>query len=281
MESIKSITDSHLSFYRTLHQFERYGEFHTVDEFRKYCDWAVANNVKVYVLGNGSNTLFIKDKVQSLVLKNKIHKSMRLLSEDTFEISSSVLVMDVIKYCYKNSLESFYYLASVPATIGGALAMNAGRGRKYQLTIYDFVESVTFFDFQSNCIKTLGKGEIVKGYRETMFTGIHSYLILSAIFKFKRVEFKDNPIAERLNWSKKYQDYSAPNCGSVFKQAEPCILKLLKGLSLGKASFSSKTYNWILNRSSSSNSILRIIKTAKLLHKLLGKKAVLEVITVD
>lgn len=281
MNNIKSITDNNLSFYRTLHHFERYGEFHTLDEFREYCNWATDNKIQVYVLGNGSNTLFARNKIKTLILKNKLHKSIKALSENKFEISSSVLVLDVLKYCYDNSLESFYYLSSVPATIGGALAMNAGRGRKYGCSIYDFVESVTFFDFESNSIKTFGKEEIVKDYRETIFTGIYSHLILSAIFKFNQVKIEGNPILERCKWSKEFQDYSAPNCGSVFKESEPRILKLLKGLSIGKASFSGKTNNWILNKSSSSVPIVVLITIARLLHFVMGKKASPEVIIVD
>lgn len=279
MESIKSITDSNLSFYRTLHNFERYGEFYTLDEFREYCNWAIANNTKVYILGNGSNTLFVRNKIKSLVLKNKLPKHMQPLAENKLEVPSSALLIDILKYCYDNSFESFYYLASVPATVGGALAMNAGRGKSS--TIYNFVESVTFFDFENNCIKTLGKKEIVIAYRETIFTGIHSCLILSAIFKFERVQLDGNSIVERCKWSKEFQDHSAPNCGSVFKKAEFRLLNRLKGLSIGKASFSNKTSNWILNRSGSSTPILILITIAKLLHSLVGKKASLEVITVD
>ncbi|MFE1744300.1 hypothetical protein [Coleofasciculus sp. H7-2] len=159
--------------------------------------------------------------------------------------------------------------------------MNAGRGRQHQSTIYDFVESVTFFDFESNTIKTFGIEKIVKGYRETIFTGIHSCLILSAIFKFNQATFDNNPITERCKWSKKFQDNSAPNCGSVFKLADHRILNRLRGLQIGGASFSSKTYNWILNKSIDSKSILILIKIAKFLHIINGKKAELELIVVD
>ncbi|MEP0796343.1 FAD-binding protein [Trichocoleus sp. DQ-A3] len=281
MENIKSITDSNLSFYRSLHYFEKYAEFHTLEEFYEYCNWAKSNHVKIYILGNGSNTLFAKKKIKSLILKNQMNKHLQPLPDNRLEVCSSVFLIDVLKYCYENSFDSFYYLASVPATIGGALAMNAGRGRQHQCTIYDFVESVTFFDFESNTIKTLGRENIVKGYRETVFTGIHSCLILSAIFKFNQVTIEQNPIAERCKWSKKFQDNSAPNCGSVFKLADHRILNRLKGFKIGKTSFSSKTYNWILNKSVDSKSILILIKIAKFLHLINGKKAELELITVD
>ena len=279
--SIKSLEDNNLSFYRTSHYFERYGEFFTVEQFCEYCNWAKDKKIKIYILGNGSNTLFINKKIKSLILKNKLCKEIKPLSNNRIQVTSSVLVLDLLKYCHKNYLDSFYYLASVPATIGGALAMNAGRGKQHQLTIYDFVESVTFFDFESNSVKTLKKEQIVKGYRNTIFTGIHSRLILSATLKFTPTEFKKNPIVDRCKWSKNNQDYSAPNCGSVFRDSDSRILKKLRGLKIGKSSLSLKTNNWILNKSDSSFCIIIIIKIIFFIHYLLGKKAELEIITVD
>ncbi|MBE9046303.1 FAD-binding protein [Pleurocapsales cyanobacterium LEGE 10410] len=281
MEKIKSFAANNLSFYRTTHHFERYSEFHSIEEFGEYCNWAKANNVKLYILGNGSNTLFVKKNITTLILKNSIPKSIVPLSESKVEVSSSTLAMDVLKYCYDNCLSSFYFLASVPATIGGALAMNAGKGKKHSITIYDFVESVTFFDFENNSLKTLVKEEIVKGYRETIFTGIHSRLILSAIFKFDQIYFDKNPIATRLKWSKEFQDYSRPNCGSVFKEGHLGISQKLSWLKIGKTNFSFKTQNWLLNKSSSHVPIVILINIVKILHILSQRKAILEVISVE
>ena len=278
---IKSIDTDSLSFYRTHHWFERYGEFFTLEEFVQYYGWAKENRVDIYILGNGSNTLFKSSKVRSLILKNKLAESIKLLEPGKLEISSSTLAIDVLKYCYSESLESFYYLASVPATVGGALAMNAGRGRQQAMSIYDFVESVTFFDFEENRLETLSPDRIVKGYRQTIFTGIQSKLILSAVFKFNTISLSQNPVSERRKWSKEFQDYSSPNCGSVFKLADYRILRRLQGLSVGKSSFSKKTTNWIVNRSQSSSSIRVLIAIAKTLHFLLRKESELEVIVVE
>jgi UDP-N-acetylmuramate dehydrogenase len=280
-DEIKSVVDQNLSFYRTNHYFKLYGEFNTVEKFCEYCDWATANQIKIYVLGNGSNTLFVSREIKTLILKNQLDKYIKQLSENRFEVSSSVAVLDLLKRCYKDSLDSFYYLASVPATIGGALAMNAGRGREHQLSIYDFIESVTFFDFEKHCLTSLGKAEIVKGYRETIFTGIHSRLILSAVFRFEPIDLSSNPISDRLKWTKAIQDNSAPNCGSVFKASDYQIMSQVKGLKLGKSQFSSKTHNWILNKSDSSFSILILIFIVRLLHFLKVKKLELELILVD
>lgn len=281
MENIKSITENALSFYRTTHHFEKYAEFYTLEQFREYCDWAKANNTKVYILGNGSNTLFSRKNVKTLILKNKLEKQIDMLPDGKVKVSSSTMIIDILKYCFENSLDSFYYLASVPATIGGALAMNAGRGKHHQLTIYDFVETVDFFDFENNSIRTLSGKEIVKGYRETIFTGIQSCLILGAVFKFHRADLKINPIAERCRWSKKNQDHSAPNCGSVFKESDAELLEKLRGFRIGKSSFSKKTNNWILNKSESPLPLILLITIAKFMHSWKRKTAKLEVILVD
>lgn len=278
MVKVDTLTSNSISHYRTENCFKRYGEVHNIDEFQEYCHWAQANHVDLYIVGNGSNTLFATKTVNSLVLKNSIGKYIKPLPELRLEVSSSVTISELLRYCYKNSLDTFYYLASVPATIGGALAMNAGRGKSYGATVYDFVESVTFFE--NGYLKTLTNAEIKRSYRETIFTGIHSRFILSAVFKFEQKEFESDPILERREWAKEQQDNVRPNCGSVFKSAYYPILNRLQGLRVGKASYSSKTYNWILNKSSNSTSIMLLITIAKLLHSIVGRRAVLELIVV-
>ena len=279
MGAIKRLTTNKLSFYRTSHVFQRYGEFSNVDEFLEYHKWAKENNANFYIVGNGSNTLFIRKKIKTLILRNNLEKYIKPLDKTRVEVSSSVFILDLLKYCYENSLDSFYYLASVPATVGGALAMNAGRGKEHNATIYDFVESITFID--NGKVRTLKADEIKRTYRETMFTGKNNFLIVSSIFKFSSKEFEENPISSRRAWSKEYQDYTAPNCGSVFKISHTKILGTLKGLRIQEAQFSSKTYNWILNNSDNSKPIVLLIRIAQFLHLLGFKKSALEIIEVD
>jgi len=281
MIKIASLKSKNLSFYRTTHNFKKYGEVSTIDQFCEYYEWAKTNKTKIFLLGNGSNTLFVKKEVRTLVLKNNLPKETKILSKSQLEVSSSVLVIDILRYCYENALDSFYYLASVPATIGGALAMNAGLGKRDKLSIYDFVESVTFFDAADKSLKTLNKKEIVQGYRKTIFTGLTSKFILSARFEFSPKKMDGNPISDRRKWSKEFQDYSAYNCGSVFQESNYKIICKLKGLRIGNSSFSAKTPNWILNKSSSSMPILWLIKIAEVLHFLTFKKLIVELIKVE
>ncbi|MBH8551088.1 FAD-binding protein [Nostocaceae cyanobacterium CENA357] len=276
---VYSLTSNKFSHFRTLHNFKQVAEINNVDDLQYYCSWAKENKSSIYILGNGSNTLFVRKNIKSLILKNKLPKYINPLSTTRLEVSSSVLIVEVLKYCYQNSLNSFYYLASVPATIGGALAMNAGRGKQYECTIYDFIEKITYFE--DGYIKTLQNNQILRSYRQTIFTGKHSKLILSAVFKFEKINFDENPLTTRQTWAKEHQDNTAPNCGTVFKFANSKILESLKGVSIGKAMFSTKTSNWILNKSQSPYFIIFLINLAKILHLISFQKIAVELITID
>jgi UDP-N-acetylmuramate dehydrogenase len=274
-----SLDSNQLSTFRTQHRFERYGEFHSAEEFAAYCRWADSAGAKIYILGNGSNTLFTRDTVRSLVLKNALPRTLTPLGDGRLEASSTVPLHEILNWCYQNGLDSFYYLASVPATLGGALAMNAGRGKTFGCTIYDFVESVTYFE--DGEIKTLRNDHIPRAYRQTMFTGMTRRLILGAVLRFAPGTLEGNPLVERRQWAKEHQDNTFPNGGTVFKCACYPIMDRLRGLRIGEAQFSAKTSNWLLNRSKSSKPILTLIRVATVLHALTLRKIALELIEVD
>lgn len=281
-DRIISLQTDSLSKYKTFHQFEYYGEIRSTDDYIYFLEWAKKNNKDIYILGNGSNTLFTRKKVKSLILKNRLPKKINCISqeENLFEVTSNVLMGEILNYCHKESLDSFYFLASVPATIGGALAMNAGEAKINNRTIYDYVESVTFLD-SYGIFQTINRSEMELDFRKTMFTGRNDKLIVSAIFRFPKKSFNNNnPIKERIEWAKIHQDNVNPNCGSVFNESNYRIMGWLKGVKIAKTQYSKKTFNWINNNSKSPLPILSLISIAKILHIIFGKICNIEVIRV-
>lgn len=268
-----------LSHYRTKHHFAHYAEFASVDEYKKMLAYARERRLPVFILGNGSNTLFNRATVKSVVLKNRMPREVRDLGDERYYVSASEQVSAVLKHCRTNSLDSFYYLASVPAMVGGALAMNAGRGREHNVSIFDFVESIDYLD--GDRLVTLPRAQVELDYRSTIFTGVQTRLILGATFRFPKVTLESDPIVDRVLWSKDKQDLVGGNCGSVFKQYHTPTLSRLRGLKLGGASFSAKTVNWINNTGESPKPIRTLIRIAKLAHFMLGKCASVELIQVD
>jgi UDP-N-acetylmuramate dehydrogenase len=269
-----------ISLYRTEHVILHYREICSETDALQLLSESAKGNQPIYILGNGSNTFFANRKIRSTILKNKLPRSIEHVGDDTFYISSSTLVSEVLKYCHKNQRESFYYLASVPAEIGGALAMNAGQGLAYGATsIMDFVDKVRFI--RDGDIIEKSPDQLSVSYRNTIFTGQTDMFILGAYFRFVTVpEFVENPIKQRIEWAKKHQDLSKPNCGTVFKTAQPKILNRFRGLSMFGATYSRKTGNWIINESKNPLGIKLLISIVILAHRLFFQKCETEIIRV-
>ena len=279
MVEIRQLDSDRLSTFRTRHQFAHYAEFTTVDEYLELRHWAAEHDLPIFILGNGSNTLFTRRRIRTLVLRNRLDRWMNVLDDRRVEVSSSLPITTILKHCETHSLDSCYYLASVPATVGGALAMNAGRGRQFNMTIYDFVETITYLDGEQ--LVTLKGEEVQRDYRQTMFTGVQEKLIVSCVLKFTPVDEIQDYIRQRVEWSHREQDHSAPNCGSVFSECHFGILRRLKGFRLDGARYSPKTNNWLLNNSPHSRYLVWLVRLAQLLHQLLRKKCKVELIEVD
>ena len=143
------------------------------------------------------------------------------------------------------------------------------------MTVYDFIESVTYWE--DGRIVTAKSAQIDREYRRTLFSGPCSRLILEAVFRFSPSQVEGNPISERLRWSHTQQDWSSPNCGSVFREYFQPIARLLMGWKFGKARYSEKTENWLLNESPNPLCLRFLIKAAMFLHRICGKRAKLEI----
>ena len=284
MVELKQLDTDRLSTFRTHHRFQRFAEFTTVDQFLEYRRFAKENNLPLFILANGSNTLFTRKNVKTLVLRNKLEPWMKDLGEGRVEASSSLPVMKILKHCEKFGLDSFYFLASVPATVGGALAMNAGGGTGP--TVLDYAESVTYIDGDE--VKTVPAESLERSHRRTQFTGVQNALIVSAVFKFPQRDLEESEIRKRIKWCHDHQDLSAPNCGSAFRVYHGPILHRFRrippggiGYPLFHAQFSRKVNNWIICKHKHSWPIVVLIRTVQLVHRLFGKRAEPEFIEVD
>lgn len=279
----KNYKTSSLSFYRTTNTLSDYFEADGLDDIRYAWDFAQASQRRFYVLGNGSNTILSQANIESVVVKNRRLEGWSHLGGHRYYIGSGALVGKWLRASFKVGLDAPYYLASVPAQIGGALAMNAGRGEANGKTIYDFVEAVEFVDLDSGKHYNEAPRDVVLGHRKTIFTGFPSrYYILGAYLKQVRESFNgSDPIREHLVWARETQDHSGPNCGTVFCRSRGSAMKYLRGMRFGDAQFSKICSNWIINRDPDPNSLMKLIRRASLVSYLLMKKPQVEHIIVD
>lgn len=234
-----------------------------------------------YLLGGGSNLLIHDQKVfNHVVCMKNMQQAIQSMGAGRYKVSASVPLQKLIRTIHEDGYGGIEYLFSVPGLVGGAVVMNAGRGRDYCKSISDYVESVTVLEQGKR--KSLSKEECCFAYRNSVFKG-SEMVILSVVFCFEKGEKADLDAAcrQRTELVKKVQDTSAPNFGSVFSQCDLDIMKRLCEEAADSESlvrYSSKTVNWMLNKGGDFEAAMDCILKAEQLHQMEGKECTREVI---
>ena len=240
-----------------------------VEELKSLIQALNSQSRKFYIVSAGSNIVF-KERVNTpLICLMGMEHFIEYNSDGSVDVSGSVRIQQLLSSLKKNDMGGIEYLASVPTSVGGAVYMNAGRGRKYNKSISDYIESVTYLDVESGQERVWNTSDGFS-YRHSPFQDNHG-IIISARFKFKRQDGAETArlIKERLQHSNKYLSPDKPSCGSVFCKANPIIMRLLRGLKRGGAKYSSKTPNWISNvNNATASDIIWLVNVAVKLHKL-------------
>lgn len=208
-------------------------------------------NKKLFILGNGTNTLCPDEGYHGLVIKTtKLNKIEILEENDAFSLvkcECGTSLFDLNDFLANNSLSGFEFSYGIPATVGGALIMNSGA---FGNCVGNFVESVEIF--KNSEITTVYKNQISFDYRKS---SLKDCVVLNATFKFNKgnkvdILKKQKFILDKRN---KLQPLNYPSAGSIFlKENGISPSKIidnlgLKGTKIGGAEISCKHAGFIIN----------------------------------
>lgn len=235
------------------------------------------------LLGGGSN-LLINDQREFLnviCLRCFLKESLEIKGERV-TVGAGVRLQNFISKINANGLGGIEYLFSVPGLVGGAIYMNAGRGRGANKQISDYLVSVDVLE--NGCVQTYLKDECGFAYRTSIFQ-TKQCIILKAVFSFDKIDPEEGKRLqkERIETCRKFQDNEYPNAGTTFCQADSRVMGLMKKCSSSKKKegihFSSRTSNWLQNRGNGTYQMaIKKIRQVELLHKFVGKECKLEYI---
>ena len=231
------------------------------------------------LLAAGSNYILPAQIKRPVVSLMSLDERLELLADGRVCVGCSVRVQKLIKFLQENGLGGIEYLYSVPASVGGLVYMNGGRGRKYNMAISDYLESVEYLDLADLSVKTYQARREDFSYRHSPFQEMR-VILLTCYFKFKEQapDVTDSLVKKRLEISKQFLSADKPSCGSVFCKGNPVVYRLLRGMRAGGAMFSKKTPNWISNVDNATyEDICKLIKRAKFIHKLFLSRCETEV----
>ena len=84
-------------------------------------------NLKIYILGAGSNTLFRDNGVKGAVINLRKIFYVKLVEKDIIEVGAATLDRKSrANFAKDNNLGNLEFLSCIPGSIGGAVIMNSG-----------------------------------------------------------------------------------------------------------------------------------------------------------
>lgn len=235
---------------------------YNIEDLIKLLKYLKENNVKYFILGNGSNVILSDNKFDGVIIKLDYLNEVKIKGLEVY-VEAGVMINSFSLEMINNNLKGLEWATGIPGTIGGGIVGNAGA---YNACIFDYIKEITFLD-EFFYVKTLTKDEIDYGYRYSMFKNSKN-IILSCVLELKEgtKEGSIELVKDRLKRRMESQPLEYPSAGSVFRNPEDIpagkIIEDLgfKGKNIGGAYVSEKHANFIINKKNATSSdIIKLI----------------------
>ncbi len=183
------------------------------------------------MLGWGANQLFPENANDFFYIKIQFDfdkKDFQMSKQKTY-FPASVSLNDLISLAMKNEIKGWEAMTGIPASLGGAIFMNAGTRLG---EISDFVESIKILNNKQE-IEIIKKNNESFSYRKNNFLKKGEVILGATLLHFESDPNTSNKIKKYLNYRKETQPLKTYNCGCVFKNFESIpVGKLIDDLDL-------------------------------------------------
>ncbi len=236
-----------------------------IESLRRAYKFIKENNLKYFILGNGSNILASDLYFSGIVICVKKMKYSYDYKEDKIRVSAFYPTINLAYDLASKELGDLSFLGGIPGLLGGAIYNNSGA---YNDNIANHLVEVKYIDTAGN-IQVLEKNMCDFGYRSSVFHYIEG-IIIEATLLVEKKETK-HLLDARKKQRQLTQPLEAKSMGSVFKN-NPLIPSWkiidalhLRGFRIGDAAISAKHTNFIINmgnaKSSEILSLIELIET--------------------
>jgi len=224
--------------------FVQVTEVPVMRELLTYCH---QETLPFIILGKGSNCLFHDLGFDGLVIHNKI--AYLSIKEQEIDVGAGYSFSLLGVQTAKRGLAGLEFASGIPASVGGAIFMNAGASGAETATC---LQEVTFITEKGE-IEVLQKKDLQFAYRFSSFQEKKG-AIVSARFKLEPDEKARDRQRAIVEYRTKTQPYEDPSVGCIFKNPQDRSAGMLidqyglKGLRVGGAEVSKKHANFLVNR---------------------------------
>lgn len=221
----------------------------TIPELQEAIAFCRQRQLRYFILGKGSNTLFHDQGFNGAVILNKIH----FLHEERgeFYVGAGYSFSLLGSQTARRGWEGLEFASGIPGSVGGAVFMNAGANGA---DTFQTVTEVTFVS-EEGVVEVIPKSALEWDYRWTTFHERRG-AIAAARFELKPSSDARKRQLELVDYRTKTQPYADLSAGCVFRNrpqvsAGRLIQECgLKGFQWGGAEVSTLHANFIVNKGS-------------------------------
>ena len=238
----------------------------TTEQLKEVIRRCNENEIRLYVMGFGSNLLINDDGVRGAVIKLEAEQFAQIeFGEQEVTAWAGAEMSKLVLTCVEKGLSGIETLTGIPGSVGGAIKMNAGGNFG---DIGAAVETVSLMD-NTGSIFEKSKPELVFDYRQT---NIAAKFILSARLKLNAAEPEQimRTVKEIWIFKKNSQPLNTKNSGCIFKNPRGVSAGALidraglKGLQIGGAVVSEKHANFIIaEKGCKSRDVVRLTEAVR------------------
>lgn len=219
------------------------------DALKKLLPALKKENISYLVLGWGANQL-LPSVVPGVVIHLRMPHMLPDELKDEYQLPASVGLNQLTSLALRFGLKGWEVFTGIPASLGGAIYMNAGTNLG---EIGKLIRSVTLITPEGE-----ERTEIINeksfSYRKNHFVKEGEVIVGAVIAHLGTDQNITQKIKEYLDYRKRTQPLATRNCGCVFKNPHPQLpagklidLLGLKDLSIGDLRISPKHGNFMEN----------------------------------
>ena len=207
-------------------------------------------NVRTYILGNGSNLLFSDNGFDGVVICTRSIEPEIRVEGNRITAGAGVSLKQVCEEAVRHALTGLEFAYGIPGSLGGAVYMNAGA---YGGETRDVLLEVEFLD-EAGQVRSLSASQLELGYRTSIFART-GWCVLRATLQLSpgdpvQIQAKMDDL---MNRRRQKQPLEYPSAGSAFKRPEGAFAGSLieqcglRGFRVGDAAISEKHCGFIVN----------------------------------
>ena len=229
-----------------------YAQVHSTITLRKIIVLCNKFDIDFTIVGNCSNILFLDTGFNGVVIHLNDFDKIKVRG-NVLHAQAGASLASICRLALKNNLSGLEWTVGIPASVGGAIVMNAGA---FNGDISSILKNVQVLDTHSLKLRNFGVLEYFGKSHESVFTNNKNYVILNVDLVLCPKPY--DLILDRMRTIAKAraerQNVGLPSLGSIFRRGDSefapayYIEQLgLKGTCIGDAQVSRVHSGYIVN----------------------------------